>query len=210
MISRVKGKLVEVQEAAVVVERDGIGLSVAVPGFAVGELAAGRGREVTLHTMLFIEGNQAGGHMEPVLVGFPQATDKVFFRRFISVKGIGWKKALRALSEPVGRIAAWIESADIASLKRLPGIGARAAELIVAELKGKLEDIALAAGGIERADTGRFTEDQNAALEVIVSLDDPRIEAERWLERAAMLHAEIDSPDDWIRAAYRVKTGAEG
>ncbi len=210
MINHVTGQLVEVHEETVVVERSGIGYTVAVPRYAIGELAARRGREVTLHTFLFIEGNQSGGHLDPVLVGFLHPEDKIFFRRFISVKGIGWRKALKALSEPVGHIAAWIEQVDTAALKRLPGIGARAAELIVAELKGKMEDVAIAASGVRRVDTARFTPDQRDALEVMVALGDGRTDAEQWLERAAQLHSDIQSADDWIRAAYKIKTGVEG
>lgn len=210
MISHIAGHLSEVHEETVVVERSGIGYVVAVPRYAVGELAACRGREVTLHTLLFIEGNQAGGHMDPVLVGFPHAEDKVFFRRFISVKGIGWRKALKALSEPVGHVAAWIEQGDAAALKRLPGIGARAAELIVAELKGKMEDLAIATSGYRPVDATRFTDDQRDAIEIMVSLGDGRADAEQWLERARQLHREVDSADDWIRAAYRIKTGVDG
>ena len=210
MIDHVTGQLAEVHEETVVIERSGIGYVVAVPRYALGELAACRGREVTLHTLLFIEGNQSGGHLDPVLVGFLHPEDKVFFRRFISVKGIGWRKALKALSEPVGHVAAWIEQADAAALKRLPGIGARAAELIVAELKGKMEDVAVAASGMRMVDTTRFTPDQRDALEIMVALGDGRVDAEQWLERAAQLHSDIRSADDWIRAAYRVKTGVEG
>jgi len=210
MINHITGQLVTVGEESVVVERGGVGFIAAVPRYALGELAACRGREVTVHTMLFIEGGQSGGHLSPVLVGFLHAEDKIFFKRFTSVKGIGWRKALKALAEPVGRIAAWIEQADVAALKRLPGIGARAAELIVAELKGKMEDIAIAAGGSRVVDTGRFTADQRDALEIMVALGDGRTDAERWLERAAQLHSDTDGADDWIRAAYRIKTGVEG
>jgi len=210
MINHLTGQLVEVGEDFVVVERGGVGYTAAVPHYAVGELGACRGREVTLHTLLFLEGGMSGGHLTPVLVGFLHAEDKVFFKRFTSVKGIGWRKALKALAAPVGHIAASIEQGDAAALKRLPGIGARAAELIVAELKGKMEDIAIAAAGTRVVDTSRFTPDQRDALEIMVALGDGRMEAERWVERAAQLHSDIDSADDWIRAAYRIKTGVEG
>ena len=40
-------------------------------------------------------------------------------------------------------IASWIESGDAKAMARLPGVGARAAELIIATLKGKCEDLAI-------------------------------------------------------------------
>lgn len=210
MINHVVGHLVEVHEETVVIERGGIGYVISVPRYAVGELAACRGREVTLYTLLFIEGNQTGGHLRPLLVGFLHPEDKVFFRRFVSVKGIGWRKALKALSEPIGHVAAWIEEGDASALKRLPGIGARAAELIVAELKGKMEDMAIASSGSRSVDTSRFSEAQRDALEIMLSLGDGRTDAERWLERAAQLHDDAKTADQWLRAAYRIKTGVEG
>ena len=208
MIDHVTGQLIEVHDETIVVERSGIGYQVAVPRYALGELAARRGREVTLHTLLFIEGNQTGGYLEPVLVGFPHPEDKLFFRRFVSVKGIGFRKALKALAEPVGRIAAWIEQGDRKGIARLPGIGARAADLIVAELKGKMKDLAL--GGVAPAEPmAGWKAAQRDALEIMLALGDSRNDVVRWLERAAQLHPQIESPDDWVRAAYKIKTGVE-
>jgi len=210
MISHVTGQLVEVQKESVVVERAGVGYIVAVPQYSVGELAACRGREVTLHTLLFLEGNQTGGHIEPQLIGFLHAEDKHFFRRFISVKGIGVRKALKALTDSPGHVASWIEDGDVQALKQLPGVVARAAELIVAELKGKVTNYALAASADRGVDASRFTPSQRDALEIMIALGDGRSEAEQWLERAGQLTAGVDTPDEWLRAAYRVKTGACG
>lgn len=212
MIVRLTGTVIDVTEETVVVERDGVGWEVLIPGYAVGELAAVRGREVTLHTLQFLEGSTAGGNMIPRLVGFLYPEDKTFFKRFTSVKGIGARKALRALTEPMRRVAVWIEQADAGSLKKLPGIGARAAEMIVAELKGKLDGLAIG-GEVETdkpGESARFTSAQRDALEVLIALGDPRPEAERWLERAAQLHPDAEQAEDWVKAAYRVRSGVEG
>ncbi len=208
MIVRLTGTVIEVADDAVVLERDGIAREVLTPHYAVGELAACRGRQVTLHTLEFLEGNAAGGHLTPRLLGFLRVEDRDFFKRFVSVKGIGFRKALKALAEPVGRIAGWIEQGDRKGLARLPGIGARAADLIVAELKGKMNDLALGGEALADIDT-RWSAAQRDALEVMLALGDPRNDAVRWLERAAQLHPDIDAPDEWVRAAYRIKSGME-
>ena len=212
MIVRLTGILIEVWEESVVLDRDGIAYEVLVPHYALGELAAHRGSEVTLHTIQFFEGNQASGHLTPRLLGFLHPEDKLFFGRFVSVKGIGPRKALKALSEPVRRIATWIKAGDTKMLARLSGIGKRAAELIVAELKDKVSDLALpeaAGAGVEPSEVG-LAGAQRDALEVLVAWGDARVDAQRWLERAAQLHPDLETPDEWVRAAYRVKTGAEG
>jgi Holliday junction DNA helicase RuvA len=208
MIVRLTGSLIEIGEETVVLERDGLAREVLVPRYALGELAACRGREVMVHTLEFYEGNQASGHLTPRLIGFLHLEDKAFFQRFISVKGIGPRKALKALAEPTGRIARWIQDRDGKSLAKLPGIGKRAAELIVAELQGKLDDLAL--GGQAEAEVVELSHDQRDALEILVAWGDSRADAQRWLERAGQLHTDVTGPDEWVRLAYRVKTGMEG
>lgn len=210
MIVRLTGTLVDLSEESVMVERDGVAREVLVPQFAIGELAACRGRVITLHTMEFYEGNQASGHLVPRMLGFLHPEDRDFFRRFVNVKGIGPRKALKALCEPVRRIATWIASGDAKALARLPGIGNRAAELIVASLKGKMDDLALAAAATPEAPSAELSSPQRDALEVLVAWGDPRADAQRWIQRAAQLHPDLQGADEWVRAAYRVKTGMEG
>lgn len=211
MIETLSGQVVELTDGLVVVDRDGIGFSVAVPAYAVGELAIRNGQPVTLHTLLFIDGQQ-NGQMEPHLVGFMNPADKVFFRRFISVKGIGWKKALKALAHPAGQVAGWIAQGDAAALKQLPGIGARAADLIIAQLKGKMDDLALTAVA-GSAGTGvvaaghALSEGQRDAVEIMVALGDSRVEAEGWVMKVGEQGEVLASPEDWVRAAYKVRSG---
>jgi len=210
MIVRLTGTVIEVMEDSVVLERDGLAWEVLVPRFSLGELAAYRGQLVTLHTMEFYEGNSASGHLTPRILGFLHPEDREFFTRFVSVKGIGPRKAMKALAEPVRRIASWIESGDAKALARLPGIGARAAEMIVASLKGKMEDFAMPTGETRESKAAQLSQPQRDALEVLVAWGDTRADAERWLERAAQLHPDTRATDEWVRMAYRVKAGAEG
>ena len=208
MIVRLTGTVAEVEADAAVIERDGIAREVLIPHYALGELAACRGRPVTLHTLEFFEGNPSSGHLTPRLLGFPRPEDRAFFKRFVSVKGIGPRKALKALAEPVVRIAGWIEQGDGKALARLPGIGKRAAELIVAELKGKMDAWALGASELAEEQV-EWTRAQRDALEILMAWGDGRNEAQRWLARAAQLHPDTQTADEWVRAAYKVKTGVE-
>jgi Holliday junction DNA helicase RuvA len=75
------------------------------------------------------------------LVGFTSIEEKDVFTKLLSVKGIGPKTALNALSatNPVDILAA-ISSSNLAFLKNLPGIGPKAAAQIILDLKGKLAD----------------------------------------------------------------------
>ena len=210
MIARISGVVAEVAEGAAIIEQNGIGYEVQVPAYALGELAACRGQRVMLHTLQFLEGNAASGNLVPRLVGFLHPEDRQFFTRFIRVKGIGIRKALRALSEPVAVVAEAIESGDVARLARLPGIGRRGAETIVAELRGKLKGFVAAAGLRAGPGEGRWSEPQRLAIRILTEWGDSRADVERWIERAGQLHPQLETVERWVEAAYRVKTGLEG
>ena len=89
--------------------------------------------------------------MTPRLLGFLHDEDRAFFRQFLTVKGVGVRKALRALAAPVAKIASDIESGDATALAQLPGIGKRMAQQIVAELRGKVGVHAFAAADVPAA-----------------------------------------------------------
>lgn len=211
MIVRLTGQLTDVSEDTVVLERDGVAYEIMVPGYDLAELAGIRGRAVTLHTIQYFEGNATGGNLTPRLIGFLHDPDRAFFSRFITVKGMGMRKALRALAEPVSRVAAAIENGDETALVRLPGIGKRAAAQLIAELKGKVTDFALGETKDTQGRTIQWRDDQRDALEILVgALHERREDAERWLARAAELHPELETAEAWVKAAYRVRSGSEG
>lgn len=209
MIVLITGQLHAVRNEQVVIERDGLGYEVLVCGYSIGELTAFLGKEITLHTMQYLEGSSAGGNLIPRLIGFLHREDRAFFEQFIKVKGMGARKALKALAEPIGMVAAAIESGDAKSLARLPGIGKRAAEQIIAELKGKVTPFAL--DQVERTEPAESTDgwsaDQRDALQVMMALGERRNDAVQWLERAMQLHPGPHSADEWIKSAYRVRSG---
>lgn len=208
MIARLTGLVADVSDDALVLDREGIGYEVLVPRYAIAEMAAVHGRQVTVHTLEFHEGNLNGGNLIPRLIGFPRPEDRVFFNRFITVKGVGIRKALKALSEPIARVAAAIEEGNAKFLTRLPGIGARAADQIIAELRGKVKDFAVGAGSAGAVEP-EWAPEQRDALEILAALGEKPHDAQRWLQRAAQLHPDIGSADQWIKAAYRLKAGVE-
>lgn len=209
MIVRLRGLLSEITDDSVVLDRDGIAYEVRVPTYAVHELSTIEGQTTTLHTLEYLEGSTAGANMTPRIIGFLHPADRSFFQRVLTVKGLGVRKALRALASPVARIAADIESGDAAALTRLPGIGRRMADQIVAELRGKVAAYAYAEDDVPAAAREELTTDQRDAIEILVAWGDSRPDAERWIARAVQLHDDLDTPEAWVRAAYRIKSGAE-
>src|SRR5213592_1950917 len=140
MIAALTGELRRVDEDRVHLRVGPILCELLVAASDLAELAASVGEEVTFHTVFYIQGDASGGSLEPRLIGFLRTQDKQFFEKFITVKGIGPKTALRALTVPVGEIAQAIEEKNARFLVQLDGIGKRTAELIIAELAGKVAE----------------------------------------------------------------------
>lgn len=75
------------------------------------------------------------------LAGFSTLLEKKAFLSLIQVKGIGPKTALNALKETTpDDLFKAIQSNNTAYLKRLPGIGPKAAAQIILDLKGQLTE----------------------------------------------------------------------
>ena len=73
------------------------------------------------------------------LFGFASLNEYDLFIRLIDVKGLGPKTAINILSvASVNALVQAIENNDVAYLKSMPGIGAKTAQQIVLDLKGKL------------------------------------------------------------------------
>jgi Holliday junction DNA helicase RuvA len=166
---------------------------VLVPAFVAEDLDDHLGHAVTLHTVQLFEGAAQGGNLTPRLIGFLTRNDRAFFELFTTVKGVGSRKALRAMTAPPSQIALAIAQQDVAALKKLPEIGQRLAATIVAELAGKAERFVVGdpATTSDRTPTAassasetRLAEPAQQAVEALVRLGTPRVEAERKVLKA--------------------------
>jgi len=208
MIARITGTLLELdtESNSVVLELGDIAYELMVPGYAVSDLSEQRNRPITLYCLEYYEGSSAGGNLIPRMIGFPHTEDKKFFQRFISVKGIGIRKALRALAKPLAEVASYIENGDDKMLSALPEIGKRTAQQIIAELKGKMGDFALEAS---RAGVARkpLSDIEREALEILLQLGERQADAEELILRATQTFDEVNSTDELVQAVYRIKAG---
>lgn len=211
MITRITGKLLDLDTDtnAVQLEAGALVYEVLVPGYCISDLSAHRNANVTLYCLEVYESSGSiGGNLTPLLIGFPAAADKAFFARFIKVKGIGIRKALRALTRPLADIAYAIEDGDAKLLATLPEIGKRTAEQVIAELKGKLSDFASAPTARPHQAATPATDAQREALEILLQLGERRSEAEELLDRAADTFADPPTTDQLVAAAYKLKAGS--
>ncbi|MHC4552032.1 MAG: Holliday junction branch migration protein RuvA [Planctomycetota bacterium] len=208
MIAQIEGKLVSLVEDKGLVQVGAICYEVMLPGYAISELSGKIGSEVTLCTMEYYEGTPGGGNLIPRMVGFLTQGEKDFFAHYTSVKGMGIKKGLKSLTMPIARIADAIEAGDEKMLTTLPAVGKRMAQLIVAELNGKLT--AFAFGEPTQAkDAVAFGGFQTEALEILVAWGEKRNEAMELIELTCQKHPDIQTAEELVPLVYRVKQGVE-
>jgi Holliday junction DNA helicase RuvA len=205
MISAITGEIRRVDNDRVHLASGAIVYEILVPAADVNELRSHVGDEITFHTIFDIEGDATRGGLTPRLIGFLRPEDKQFFQLFITVKGIGPKRALRALVQPIGEIATAIESKNTRALVELPEIGKRMAELIVAELAGKAAAFSVGSAA-PRAYASARSSDEQLALEGAMTLGIPRVEAEHLLERARQIAPVIKATENLLREMLRLRT----
>ena len=205
MIARIAGRLEEIADGAVLIDAGaGLWYEVLVPACDVEKLSRRLGQDVVLHTIHYLEGDPARGSQQPRLVGFINEADRAFFRLFTTVKGVGNRKALRALVRSPGEVAAAIANKDAKFLIALPEIGKRTAEQIIAELSGRVDEFAGEAAG---AGEPELPEAAAEALAVLVQLGERRIDAAALIQRVLAVAPEAAGPEAIIQRVYRLKAG---
>lgn len=206
MICRLTGRVASIAEDAVVIDIGGLAYEVLIPAFAAAELQELVGSELTLFTIQYFEGNPAGVHLTPRLVGFLAEADRELFSLLTKVKGISIRKGLRVMSVPTPQIAAAVQSGDARLLTSLPEIGKKMAAQIIAELQDKMRPFVVPSAAPSPA--AELTEAQRVAVEILVQWGDRRVDAQRWVAAAVGADPQLADPEAIIRAAYRAKQTA--
>lgn len=129
MIAFVRGIVYSIMKDTVIVDNQGIGYMIYVSDPS----------KLTLHEEITLFTYQHVREDAMLLFGFSSMDEHDVFLRLISVKGVGPKTAMTMLGVcPVKEMVLAIENNDVTSLKKLPGIGAKTAQQIVLDLRGKL------------------------------------------------------------------------
>jgi Holliday junction DNA helicase RuvA len=213
VIASIEGELISAEDGAALVQVGPIAYEVLVPAADVPALAGQRGSVVRFVTLHYLEGQGQGSSFWPRLIGFRSAEDRDFFELFTTVKGIGVRKALRALQRPFAEVAAAIARRDEKALTALPEIGKKMAETIVVELKDKVARFtATAGGGMDAAVVGGVVAGAGAlagaagdAVIVLVQLGEARPMAERLIERALQVEGAKAAAEVLVAAALRLR-----
>jgi len=212
MITMLRGRLERVRGEAAIIEVNGVFYEVLLPSGLAQRLSRrpdlDQRPEITLHTLYYIENAGGVGNMRPRLLGFTEEMDREFFELLTSVGKLGTKTALRALTMPISEIAAAIESGDARTLARLPRIGRRMADKIIAELRGKVWKFALLPGGEPLAAPTRRPEEESfvqEAREILLQVGYRASEAAAAIEKTLKARPDIKTSQALVQEVFRAR-----
>jgi holliday junction DNA helicase ruvA len=130
MYSYIKGVIVDMCKDHIVVDNQGIGYMIYVSN----PYQFTKGKETLVYVYQQVREDGI------ILFGFLTKEEKDLFLKLILVKGIGCKTAIGILATgDVQAIISAIESKNITYLRKIPGIGPKAAQQIVLDLQGKFD-----------------------------------------------------------------------
>ncbi len=209
MIVQVSGNVTAVGESSIVLQVDNLAYEILTPmsvvnGYRKKMTGDSLNEPDTFYTIQYIEGASGHGNQFVRLVGFQRKVEKDFFQLYTSVEGIGYKTALKSLIFPIQKIALAIERNDVATLKKLPHIGSRTAEKMVATLKGRMQKFAL-----DREDQPLTVQPQadfhSEVLQVLKQIGYQEPEAEQLIERALHANPKIKTAEEMIQEIFQMK-----
>lgn len=138
MIASVRGEIIDIEDDALVVTVNGIGLRVYAPLNRM-QGSYRLNDEIFLYTHLIVREDQW------TLFGFPGKEELALFKLILNISGIGGKSALMVLSQlSPGEIAGAVDAGDAKPFEWVSGIGKKTAQRIVLELKDKIAKLGIA------------------------------------------------------------------
>ncbi len=135
MIAQLRGKLLDKQPPALLLDVNGVGYQVEAPMSTFYVLPA-IGEEMVIHTHMVVREDAQ------LLYGFASLQERSLFRNLIKVNGVGAKLGLAILSGvSVADFKGYVMEDNSAALVRLPGIGKKTAERLIIEMRDRIGDI---------------------------------------------------------------------
>lgn len=193
MITYVKGPLAHKNPSFVVVEAGGIGyhINISLQTYAKIE----KEESAKLLTHFYVKEDQQ------TLFGFVDEAERGLFRLLISVSGVGPATALVVLSTMnADEFQSAVLGEDVASIRKVKGIGPKTAKRIILDLKDKLMKESFAAPTMlsQQSNTQRAE-----ALSALVNLGFTRPSVQRALNRVFAAKPGIGSSEEIIKLALR-------
>ena len=175
MISYINGQVAELNPAQAVIETNGVGYGLLISLTTYSQIQGKATAKLFVESVYVRDDN-------PRYFGFADVEERDLFRKLISVSGVGGGSAILMLSSlSAPEIAGAINTANVALLKSIKGIGEKTAQRIVVDLKGKMGKHE---GGISQILNPSYNKNRDEALMAIVTLGFPKLVAEKPIEKS--------------------------
>lgn len=189
MFAYIKGSLEEKGNNYVVIDVGGIGYKVFMSDMSIQKIGDLK-NIVKVHTYYHVREDNIS------LYGFLTKEELKMFELLLSVSGIGAKSAIAMLSNITPSAFAFaVISNDVASLKKIPGIGAKTAQRIILELQDKLkaeEKLALDGAKEQIEIEIQTTQNVQEAIQALQILGYNRKEIEKAMEKIANTDVSVE------------------
>jgi len=193
MYDFIKGRLVEKNPTYVVIEANGIGYILHI---SINTYTKIKEKENCCLYTHFVVREEA-----QVLYGFAEVEERELFRQLISVSGVGPNTARMILSSasPL-EVANAIGQGNAPFLQGIKGIGAKTAQRIIVDLKGKVSKEPIP---FEKVETG-YNTTKEEALSGLIILGFPKMMAEKALNRIIEKEGAALPVEQLIRHALKI------
>jgi Holliday junction DNA helicase RuvA len=133
MIGRLKGIIVDKNAPQIIIDINGLGYEVETPLSTFCRLRLGETEVLWTHLVVREDAQ--------LLYGFSEKEERALFRLLLKVSGVGPKLALALLSGMEPAFLRCIESEDISTLTKIPGVGKKTAERLMIELRDRIKEL---------------------------------------------------------------------
>ena len=141
MIGYLSGRLMQKQPPFLLLDVGGVGYELEAPMTTFYDLPE-PDRQVALFVHLLVREDAQ------LLFGFSDQPQRELFRALLKVNGVGPKVALAILSTlSAPQLVGCIHRSDVATLTRVPGIGAKTAERMILDMRDRIDALGGTGGG---------------------------------------------------------------
>jgi holliday junction DNA helicase RuvA len=199
MIARLEGTLLERTPTRVVIDVRGVGYEAWIPLSTFGQLPD-EGKTVALRIYTHVREDVL------VLFGFATEFERAAFELLLHASGVGPKLAQRILSGiEASALVRAIRASDHATLRGVPGVGAKLAEKICVELRDRVDELAGFTGSAApaRAPVSEAEAVREQLVSALLNLQTARPKAERVADEVLAEHGAETPIAELVRAALR-------
>ena len=162
MIASLEGDILAVDADSIVIDVNGLGVSVRMSSRDTARLHAGQHERII--TQMTVSQDAIG------LYGFTDTPSKKLFMQLQKVSGIGPKVAMAILSTlSVQDLSAAIRDNDVTALTMAPGLGKKGAQKIILELRGSV-DLELSDGSAQEGSSPQSDAIDHNIQQVVLGL----------------------------------------